>query len=55
MQDGWDQLEFKCRIAKGRRITIPKIFFQVDPGDEVIVILKNPRVKDVESSKGDTV
>ncbi len=38
------EIEFKAKVAKYRRINIPKPFFQIKDGDEVIVrieILQN--------------
>ena len=34
------KIEFKAKVAKHRRINIPKPFFQIQDGDEVIVIIK---------------
>lgn len=39
------EVEFKVKVAKHRRINIPKPFFQIQDGDEVIVTIKKVEAK----------
>ena len=34
------EVKFKAKVAKHRRINIPKSLYQIEDGDEVIVTLK---------------